>query len=77
MAKGNLTIGVIKEEMVVRVGPKKHKAALKMAGAKPFVMTGKPMSGWMTVSQKGYSTNQALENWISLALEFLQTLPPK
>jgi|GEM_PF-5266811 len=35
------------------------------------------MNGWVMVSAEGFSSGQALENWIHLALEFAQTLPPK
>src|SRR3972149_8771116 len=77
MVNGNMTVGVIKESIIVRVGPEKHASALKMPGARPFDMTGKPMSGWVVGAPKGCSTDPALENWIHLALEFVKTLPPK
>lgn len=77
LLNGNMTVGVIRETLIVRVGPEKHKAALAMPGARPFDMTGRPMNGWVMVSAEGFSSGQALENWIHLALEFAQTLPPK
>jgi TfoX/Sxy family transcriptional regulator of competence genes len=77
LVNGNLTVGVIKESIIVRVGPEKHATALKQTGARPFDMTGKPMSGWVMVSKNGYSSDSDLERWIHLALEFVKTLPPK
>jgi TfoX/Sxy family transcriptional regulator of competence genes len=77
MLNGNMLVGVIKDAMIVRVGPDGHAAALKQPGARPFDLTGKPMSGWVMVSKKGYDTDRALERWIHLALEFVRTLPTK
>lgn len=77
LVNGNMTVGVIKESILVRVGPEKHAAALKEPGTRPFDMSGKPMSGWVMVSKEGYSSDLALEKWIHLALEFIKTLPPK
>jgi TfoX/Sxy family transcriptional regulator of competence genes len=77
MVNGNMLVGVIKDSIIVRVGPDGHAAALKQDGARPFDMTGRPMSGWVMVSEKGYDSEAALERWIHLALEFVKTLPTK
>jgi TfoX/Sxy family transcriptional regulator of competence genes len=77
MLNGNLLVGVIKDSIIVRVGPDGHADALKQPGARPFDLTGKPMSGWVMISEKGYDSETALERWIHLALEFVRTLPTK
>jgi TfoX/Sxy family transcriptional regulator of competence genes len=77
MLNGNMLVGVIQDSMIVRVGPAEHAAALKQPGARPFDLTGKPMSGWVLVSEKGYDSDHAFERWIHLALEFVRTLPSK
>ncbi len=74
---GNMAIGVYREYLIVRVGAEQHAAALKKKGARPFDITGKPMTGWVMVSQEGSGTKQSLEKWISTAMEFVATLPPK
>jgi TfoX/Sxy family transcriptional regulator of competence genes len=74
MINGNMAIGVIKDDPIVRVGPDKHQAAMKMKGAKPFDFSGKPMRGWVIVSKTG---QQDLQKWIDMALDFVRTLPPK
>jgi TfoX/Sxy family transcriptional regulator of competence genes len=74
MVDGNMTIGVIKDDLIVRVGPEKHQAALKAKGAKPFDFSGKPMSGWIMVAKAGHND---LQKWIDMALDFVRTLPPK
>jgi TfoX/Sxy family transcriptional regulator of competence genes len=77
MLNGNMLVGVIKDSVIVRVGPDGHATALKQPGARPFDLTGKPMSGWVMVSEKGYDSDRDLERWIHLALEFVRTLPTK
>lgn len=77
MRNGNMVIGVHKDHLIVRVGPGAHKDALKRKGAKVFDITGKPMNGWVMVSEDGYRTDKQLSDWIALSLEFVNTLPPK
>ncbi len=77
LVDGNMTVGVYKEYLIVRTGKERHAAALKMKGAKPFDITGKPMTGWLMVSQEGCKTKPQLEKWISIAMEYVATLPPK
>ena len=77
LVDGNMTVGVIKDDLIVRVGKEKYNTALKLKGAKFFDFTGKPMAGWIMVSPAGCATDKALEKWIVMAMEFIETLPPK
>ena len=74
---GNMAVGVYQEYLIVRVGAEQYAIALKKKGARPFDITGKPMTGWVMVSQEDCGTKQSLEKWISTAMEFVATLPPK
>jgi TfoX/Sxy family transcriptional regulator of competence genes len=42
LVNGNMTVGVIKESIIVRVGLEKHETSLKMPVVSPFDMIGKP-----------------------------------
>jgi TfoX/Sxy family transcriptional regulator of competence genes len=77
MVKGNMAVGVYKEDLVVRLDPARQPAALKKMGVRPFDITGKPMKGWILVSQDACRTNAMLTDWIESALEFVNTLPKK
>ena len=77
MVNGNMTVGVIKDSIIVRVGPDGHAAALKRPGARPFDLTGKPMKGWLVVEAEGCKTSKQLSAWIKEGVEFALTLPPK
>jgi TfoX/Sxy family transcriptional regulator of competence genes len=77
MVDGNVTVGVLQEGLIVRVGLEKYQAALNGPGADTFTLTGKPMAGWIMVAPPGHKTDEDLKYWIELALEFVKTLPPK
>jgi TfoX/Sxy family transcriptional regulator of competence genes len=77
MVSGNMTVGVIQDDLIVRVGLEKYQDALDKPGADLFTPTGKPMAGWITVAPDGHRTDEALKYWIELALEFVKTLPAK
>jgi hypothetical protein len=57
-----------------RVGPDKMAQALSRPGAQPVIMAGRRMNGFVFVLD---CDEQALENWISFALSFVEELPPK
>jgi TfoX/Sxy family transcriptional regulator of competence genes len=77
MVSGNMTVGVIQENLIVRVGLENYEASLRKPGADLFQPTGKPMAGWVTVAPDGHQTDEDLKYWIKLALEFVKTLPAK
>lgn len=77
MLNGNMACGVIKNDLIVRVGPENHVAALSRPHAHPFDFTGKPMVGWVTVSGAGVATEEDLKDWLRLGVDFTSTLPPK
>ena len=77
MVSGNMTVGVIRDNLIVRVGLENYEAALDVDGTDLFQPTGKPMAGWITVATDGHQTDEDLKYWIELALEFVKTLPAK
>lgn len=77
MVNGNMTVGVIQEGLIVRVGLENFETSLSKPGADLFQPTGRPMTGWITVAPDGHQTNEAIKYWIQLALEFVKTLPAK
>jgi hypothetical protein len=77
LVNGNMAVGVIKNEMMVRVGPEKFDDAVASPHARPFDMTGKPLKGWILVAPQGYAEDQDLDRWIEQGVAFAQTLPPK
>jgi TfoX/Sxy family transcriptional regulator of competence genes len=77
LINGNMAVGVIKEDLIVRVGPEKYEAALASPSVKPFDMTGRPLKGWIMVSPQGHAEDQDLSRWVEQGIAFAQSLPPK
>lgn len=74
---GNMSVGVYKEDLVVRVDPAKSSQLLQQSHAKPFDVTGRPMKGWLLVEPGGVKTEKQLSTWVKEGVEFTSTLPPK
>ena len=74
---GNMACGVHGQDLIVRVGPDRYPEALSRPYARPFDMTGRPMSGWVMVDPAGCENDEQLEAWVSQGAAFVQTLPAK
>lgn len=74
---GYMACGVQKKDLVVRVGPANHERALSRKHTRPMDFTGKPMTGYIYVSEAGYTRKADLERWVTQGVEFVKTLPPK
>ncbi len=74
---GYMACGVQKKDLVIRVGPQHHDRALSRKHTRPMDFTGKPMTGYIYVSEAGYKRKADLERWVSQGIEFVQTLPRK
>lgn len=74
---GNMSCGVIGDELIVRVGSDADVEALEKPFARPFDFTGKPMKGWITVASEGVESDEALADWVAMGVGFAATLPEK
>ena len=54
MLQGHMYCGVLKEDLVLRLGPDGAAEALAEPHARPMPFTGKPMKGMVYVSTKGW-----------------------
>ncbi len=77
LLRGNMAVGINKEDLIVRVGQEEHVKALKQPHARVFDMTGKPMKGWILVAPKGYEEDKDLKRWVKMGADFAMSLPPK
>lgn len=76
MAHGKMFAGILKRDLVVRVGPEANDAALKRPHTKPMDFTGRPMKGYVYVSPDGTKSAAQLRNWLMKGLDFAASLPP-
>ena len=74
---GNMAVGVIGDELMVRVGPDAAETALARPGTRRFDFTGRPMRGWVVVAASAVSEDADLDAWIARGHAFAAGLPPK
>ncbi len=67
--QGKMTVGPVKDDLMVRVVDSKMPAILKQEFVRPMDFTGKPMKEFIFVSPEGFKTEEQLQNWIELGLE--------
>lgn len=77
MVRGNLCCGVMKEDLMLRVGAAQYAAAVDRPHARPMDFTGKPMKGMIYVDSAGIETDAALADWVQWGINFAGALPPK
>lgn len=66
---GKMTVGPVKNDLMVRVIASKMDKVLAMENVRPMDFTGKPMKEFIFVSAEGYKTEAQLNDWIALGLE--------
>ena len=78
MLNGNMLCGYTnKGKLMVRVGKELEPEARKIPGAQDMDFTGKKMAGMLFVNDAAIADKTSLERWVSLATQFVGSLPAK
>jgi len=76
MVGGHMACGIVKGELMLRLGAECADNALERPYVRPMDFTGRPMSGMVFVELEGLR-GAALGLWVAQAVAFVRTLPPK
>ncbi len=74
---GKMFVGIVKDDLMVRVGPERYEESLQGAHVRPMDFTGKPMLGYVYVAPDGVEEETQLAKWVRLGAKFVATLPAK
>ena len=77
MVNGHMCCGIVKSDLMLRLGGDAVADALKRPHARPMDFTGRDIKSMIYVGPEGFDTDAALEEWVDLALRFVRSLPPK
>ncbi|NOZ40878.1 MAG: TfoX/Sxy family protein [Planctomycetes bacterium] len=77
MLNGNMLCGVHKDGGMARVGKANEATALELDGIDPLSFTGRKMGGMVDISEAAIEDEKILRAVLSLAREFVESLPPK
>ncbi len=74
---GHMFCGVVKTQLMLRLGDEAAAGALRRPHVRPMDFTGKAMKSMVYVEAGGVDSDESLSAWIEAALRFAKTLPPK
>jgi TfoX/Sxy family transcriptional regulator of competence genes len=70
MNNGKMCVGIIKDDLMLRIDPDLYEVALEKNGCREMDFTGRPMRGWIIVEEAGFKKPKDFDYWIGLALDF-------
>ena len=73
MVDDKMCLGIIKNDLMARVGTDNYDELVVKSGARPMDFTKRPMKGYIYVSPEGIDYEDDLSFWIQKALDFLET----
>ena len=74
---GRMCVGVVGEELMVRVGPEGYDAAIREPHARKMDFTGRPMKGFFYVACADFESDAELRRWVNRGIRFAASLPAK
>ena len=77
MVSNHMCCGIVDDTLMARVGPDSYANCLTKTHAREMDFTGKPMKGMIYVSPEGLESDADLTKWLSICVEFVESLPPK
>lgn len=77
MVSGNMAVGVIEDDLMVRLDPADAERALGEPHVRPMDFTGRPMKGMVFVDSAGTESDADLAAWVDAGADHAASLPPK
>ncbi len=70
MVNDKMCVGVVNEDLMLRIDHAWYDEALTLNGCRPMEMTGKIMKGFVFVASAALDADDDLEFWVQRALDF-------
>ena len=77
LLNGNMAVGVIGDELCVRVDKADFEDFVTEPGARIFDFSGRPMKGWLMVGEPGMADDADFTRWVDRGVGYAGSLPPK
>src|SRR5438445_1689799 len=62
---GHMALGIVGDELMVRVGPDEYQRALGRVHAREMDFTGRSIKGFVFVAAAGIRTKRSLASWVA------------
>lgn len=76
MVNDKMCVGILKDNLMVRIDPDIYEKVLERTGCREMDFTGRPMRGFVFVDPEGTKTKKDLNYWLGLALEYNKKARP-
>ena len=71
LLEGKMFMGIIKDELMVRVGPERWAEHLAKPGVREMDFTGRSMKGYVYVGAEAIRSPEELAEWIEAGRQFV------
>lgn len=70
MINGKMSVGIVKDDLMLRVLDDDYENVLEMPNVRPMDFTGRPMKGFVYVAPEGFAEDASLRKWLAYGIEF-------
>lgn len=70
MVDDKMCVGILKDDLMVRIDPAIYDESLERTGCREMNFTGRAMKGFVFVDPEGTDLDEDLDHWIALALDY-------
>jgi TfoX/Sxy family transcriptional regulator of competence genes len=78
LVRGNMAVAASGQGgLMVRVDPEESDSLVSSTPARPMVMRGRPMQGWLRVGSEHVGTKRELRRWVERGTGYARSLPAK
>lgn len=74
---GNMAVGVVGDDLLVRAAKADYAALLALPHVREMDFTGRPMAGWVFVGPGATADDDGLRAWVNRGASFARSLPAK
>jgi TfoX/Sxy family transcriptional regulator of competence genes len=67
---GKMCVGVVRDEIMARIDPNIYQESLAKEGCREINFTGRPMKGFVFLTDSAIDLDVDLNYWLQLALDF-------
>ena len=78
LLRGNMAVAASGQGgVLVRCDPDESDSLVAKTNARPMVMRGRSMEGWLRVGSDDVRTKRQLQRWVRIGTTYARSLPPK
>ncbi len=77
LVRGHMCVGIVKGDLMVRVGPEAYEHVVREPHAREMNFTGRPLKGFVYVASQGFEADADLQRWVARGVSYASSLPAK